>query len=446
MSRLHAPLDPRVVEHMARQQRALQAFAPGAVDMRTGQPMRVPPIPPRGERPRGGRGATVVVGSVYSSSKDQNDCDIRCDGEADDVQIQAACDYCEDIGGGRVLLASPYFSLAGTVTVPDWVIVEGGGLGDTVWMEVEDGVTAFSLEGDSSGLRNLSLRGLGTTELGIYFTPATGSSGIAVVGTRLDLLLDHVWIEKFATAIDFSDVLDGFLIEHCHITDVDVGIDASKATADRGRILHNRIVDAETAIIALGFETRVAHNQLTDHDIGIRCGGSLTNVSYNELDAGVGVGTGISVESNGFLTSQVRVSFNDVYDVEGKAIAVDQGNTIVIGNNVQNHTLGGSGDHCIYIDAAECTVSNNYVDEWADDPAATWDAIHLTANADRSEVTNNDADGTANNRSGVRVSAGCTNALVALNRIRGAAAVVSDAGTGTRLNFDGGAGNWNRAL
>jgi hypothetical protein len=55
-----------------------------------------------------GRAATIVIAASDSTADEKAQADLVCDGIADNVEIQAAIDACESIGGGKILITGHF--------------------------------------------------------------------------------------------------------------------------------------------------------------------------------------------------------------------------------------------------------------------------------------------------------------------------------------------------
>lgn len=393
------------------------------------QPLTQAPAP--AQQPSPGRGATVVVSTIWASDKEQRNADIVCDGVDDHVQIAAACDYCDSAGGGVVQLLGPYFVIGATVTVHQWVNLQGTGI-EATYLEVADGITGFSLE-QASRLSDVWLVGLGTTPCGE--DAVNGSSGSAVTaGTFDDAQILRVRIEAFVNGIYRCGA---GVIADCVIADCDNGIhgDASYGLA---RVRSNQLYDCVTAIFSADAgRPEILDNYILGCTDGIDVGCDESIVARNHIE-GYDSGYGVRVRNTAPWSIVTGNHVRDAligYSFEGQQC-----------HGIGNSALGIS-QHGAQLSGNESQFCEGRIISAATTGTNLYDGINVTG--DRCVVTNNMLDLSNNNpRAGVRVEAAADKTRVALNRVNiaGAGVILSDAGTNTRKNFDGSANDWNVGL
>jgi len=121
-----------------------------------------------------------------------------CDGVADDVEIQAACDYVNALGGGEVILLQGQFETTVQVDISANTLFRGIGFGSILNYTTIVGIVNWCLNvtGNSVQIRDLKItvpNGVGTAN--------TRPSLIGAANVS-DLYIDEVWLVQDPTAAD----------------------------------------------------------------------------------------------------------------------------------------------------------------------------------------------------------------------------------------------------
>lgn len=424
-----------------RHDRALsRAGGLGTLGGRLHQAQPTPPPPPPGRQPSPGRGHTVAVSTIWASDKERKSGDIGCDGVDDQVQIQAAIDYCDSIGGGTVRLLGPYFVFdAAGVTLPPYVYLVGNGMYST-WIDVGGDFDAITVAGSFTARAGV----IGLTMAGPF--PAAGRGVVVNSGA---LLLDHVQLDYFDRAVEHGAGGDGYEIVNCRLGGVgntfgenNVGIyavgpsssdlryrviDSSIGALEEGMYIggstgEDTLVSRSTILAPRGvrvgssnrgprFYDSAFHGDYTDDGIttdGSNTVGIVARCKFSSFRRGLYcVGSGARILDNDFeLTAQEAIfSYSD-----GATI---RGNRVYAPSYLNNNLYDG-----IYSDGDDVLIMENEIAGFGGGGGLPRYSLNL-------DVSN------AARYYGNTIGAGATGA-------------VNDAGIGNQPNLDGSANDWNR--
>ena len=115
--------------------------------------------------------------------------DYKCDGTADEVQIQAAIDYIASTGGGEVWLTSGTYDIGNTVTIKSNVVLTGNGSNPILNINIPTTSKMIILGGENTSLKSVSISGTG------YNMAAYNSS--VVFSTDINTVIDNVQFYGF---------------------------------------------------------------------------------------------------------------------------------------------------------------------------------------------------------------------------------------------------------
>jgi hypothetical protein len=233
--------------------------------------------------------ASVPVTMVAASDASFKACALatyRCDGTADDEEIQAAIDALPS-GGGKVQLSEGTFNTAATVTVSPNQRLEGQG--KATILKAQSGLNAAVIDSPSGQasryieLVNFKIDGNRANN--------TSGRGVSLISPR-NCLLKGLWIvETDEEAIKLAGV-DGTLgwynwITECEVDQCDEGINIA-GFCEQNWITSNLI----TFVVGKGIFCeanldKIAFNnldQIAGFSILVEFGGGLHDILYNKID------------------------------------------------------------------------------------------------------------------------------------------------------------------
>lgn len=320
------------------------------------------------------REATITVSQDPDYSGD-----FVCDGAADEVEIQAAIDYVQALGGGIVFIQQGEYEIASTISLAGYITLKGTGVGFTGFatlLNLADGADCvlLDLKGEDAGVsRSVALKDIW---FGGNATNQTGNFDL-VDFTSLRTLgyIDHCYFQLASR--------DGLLVRSCVITNCrfmnnyrrginaitdnyiafnefpsnahHVDYDSANSggiysSTGNNHIISNSIYNSTfgsgiTCFNASGdiiIGNRVSANNWT----GIALTGATksivsNNTVYNNSQRGVGSVYGISLSGS----SEIIITGNHCYDDQGTPtqdsgilVAGDSDDNIITENNCENNT------------------------------------------------------------------------------------------------------------
>lgn len=372
----------------------------------------------------------------------------KCDGTADDVEIQQAIASLPAQGGEVVLLVGTYLTDT-AITIPDNVVVRGQGPG-TVVRKVTDaggGTTdgVFENSDSVSGNSNLIIRdmsiyaGTGVDTSAIFWDNVTigliagitaieAGDGVNFAGREAvraqncdRVLIENSELGGFSDSVRFGGFSTGTptidsVIQNCQI--YGAGNDAVTMSSDsqRIRIMNNRMDQpGSNAIEVNGSECLVSGNVVVDGGIdGIDVAGSsnlivdntilVTLAGYTTHGIDVG-GNGNVIRGNSIIGQTPSicpdtgievgggyniVSNNNISTVLFDAIDAAAGTEIqILGNAIYDFGVASSGEHAgIRTSSFNTIIANNRITQQTDN-GATLNGIEVVSGADYSQVVGN---------------------------------------------------------
>jgi hypothetical protein len=149
------------------------------------------------------KGPVFIVAS--STSVYPSLADYVCDGSNDEVQIQAAINAANAVGGGKVFLLEGQFNIADTIKVYHEIIIEGSGPNATILQATTDLGAKYMFAYDSSSEEEVFIvkefsvfggRDLGTPNTDAFFNQGAGS------GRVKDIYIINMNIMRFGSIVN----------------------------------------------------------------------------------------------------------------------------------------------------------------------------------------------------------------------------------------------------
>lgn len=411
-----------------------------------------------------GRGATLIVAASDASAQSIAQADYWADGTDDEVEIQAAIDALEVIGGGEVRLTEGLFIIEGVppaqpqystiIVLKENVSIVGSG--SATILKLVDGYND-----NTAGI-------IGNSEWPVTY------GNIRIANLKIDGNKANTALLNAAIFLAQSDdfIVEGVLIVDCDgsgiqlqflpgrakvmnntVLDSGIGIYVDQGTSGKGRVISGNVVkDNVFANIWIDYSS---YNTVTGNiSIGSRYGIELTrSSSFNTIvgnaidsatsdgiiiDAEIFTGFGIGAQNN-------IISGNTIYNSGTNGIriintpstdpAVAQNDYNIITDN----TITRSGRHGISLVSDNNLISDNLIYESSSGTDVTYDGIYLDAEADYNVIINNviRQGALANQpRYGINISAASNdNNIVRGNDLydSGQTANLSDSGTLTHI-------------
>ena len=406
-------------------------------------------------------GSEAYVG--FDSCKDMFTNYWYCDGIADDVQINAALNYVNGLGGGDVLLEGATFTLADSIVIPgdsihlhgdgantlldgdallatehaiiisgvfhahlsDFVIQTNGGGGlVTHCIFIEDGSNSFHIEhinvldSDDNGIH---IEGTDMANGHIHFCSITGIDGNGIYvnmdggETMTSLHVEDCTITDIGGAGVFMDASAGNLfsvIDGNTIADT-AGIGIFLDDSANAQVVGNTILStALSGIHVLGSDFMNIADNIVDtcarHGIFFdQVDNSLIDGNMcNNNDSG-DTGTYHGIHTDGSSTDNL-ITGNQTVANHGHGIWAEGVRNTVEGNIVTENDLDG-----IRITSGDCLVNSNRVLDNSQDAAGTYHGILLMGSADRCIVSGNHIDGFGDSQEdGIHLNNGATDVLI----------------------------------
>lgn len=265
----------------------------------------------------------LVVGTSTAGWM-ESDCDYLCDGQEDEVEIQAAVNALPAEGGTIVLLEGTYDLLDWVVVEKDRVEIRGAGPAVTIDSNVAVPLsTAFNLKGNYCALRNIRL-------LGGRLSGAWYQEGIQIEGSHCTV--DSVVIEDAAQSIIIKSTGSWATVQNCTMPAC-FTCDASYLRLLNNCFERNLIQDAinATNTVSIGATCyRCIGNFIDGHSL--ICTGSYGVIADNDV-VGPEDGAAILLQGKQLLChDNVAAFFNDAATYTGKTIQITGTDCIVTGN------------------------------------------------------------------------------------------------------------------
>ncbi len=146
------------------------------------------------------RTATKVVAASNSSDLGKKQADYACDGTDDQVEIQAAIDAVDAVGGGCVLLLEGNYSISDTIDVASNLIIRG--MGTNTILTLADGVDDKHMFSNIELPRSRTHLTIENLRMEGNFANTVGSSG--------GIFFEHSGVEQ---------AVDHFTLRNCYIRD-----------------------------------------------------------------------------------------------------------------------------------------------------------------------------------------------------------------------------------
>jgi parallel beta-helix repeat protein len=349
------------------------------------------------------RTATFVVAA--SDSDHRYDCDLRCDGTADDVQINAALTAG---AGGKVVLLEGNYQITANIVVPASTHFSGMGKGTILTTTDAVGITNMVvINGNNVTISDMKL------VLGAGAGDAGTRPNVIYADTRTNLLLENLWIYGDQTVADdaalarqngiyFTATTDSKVINCIVENNKKSGINLA-GSSDSNLVSGNRI----TACVSAGIEVRGSEY---NNAVANRCYANLTGIAnYTDADYNTYVGnTCIGNTTSGiYLNAGVHnQAVGNTCNVNGIGISCTTATySNITGNACDNNTGNG-----IILTADYATVTGNMI--WS--AGGTNPAIEATS-VDYCIVSGNSCFGTG---AGISCSA-MTNSAITGNIVQG---------------------------
>ncbi|MBU1067881.1 right-handed parallel beta-helix repeat-containing protein [Patescibacteria group bacterium] len=295
-----------------------------------------------------GRNATLVVAASDASDLSKAQADYICDGAADDVEIQAAIDALP-AGGGLIHLSEGNYLLSATITLDDYVILEGSGWNtiikaknafgniDCIATVSKTGVHVRNLQVDGNFANN-PRAGSNDDQNGIHFNGCTHSSaeytyvhdmpdnGLATSSSSTEISFDHNRVEDCHWK--------GIMVwegKRCSVSNNHVkgtNIVVEYLSAEENIIIGNVIENAGTAsasgvaiwVVAPTFELTICANVIKNSaDDGIRLSGGANPlrgvvISNNIIVDAATKGIRFYHDGGGLAIASVTINSNYIYN------------------------------------------------------------------------------------------------------------------------------------
>lgn len=418
------------------------------------------------------REATLVVAASDSLTKSA---DYRCDGTADEVQIQAAIDALP-ASGGRVLLLDGTFNIAQStnVNIPSDTTLEGQGdttilqkvgsdAGDKILnipattgshrsditiknmkLDIQDpAVASNQIHGtyiDRLNIENVTVTAGLTNKKGkVYILHSTYVNIRNCNFIASSLQVSGEVTEGDDTTIDSTDIL----CSGC--TFQDVGVTSIGNMSNRWRIIGNSIIRCAESGIDISYSPDAIITGNTFHTIAENAvysqGGRKIVIADNvvvDANKGFTLENGLGIGSD--VPGKVIINNNEIYNTTLQGIsAIGVSKVSILGNQIIV-----CGSHGILLNlktvnstdffSDECIIQGNYVFDFGN--AGSSRGIYLLE-ADNCKIVDNvvDGDGGSDADYGISLNSECVDNVVRHNRIIGCdVLLLDDNGTGTMID------------
>ena len=386
---------------------------------------------------RGPIEGTYLVAASDARAEIREVADFRCDGVADQVEINAAWQAIEDlnIGGGRVVLSAGTFSITDKVTVntgqTEPGVMIGAGQGATLIHMASGSAAAAVRVRAGATVRDFSILVDGSTVLTTGALELTEGDAQAF---SIDISTDDeqgIWIKgprsrveacRIATVADGEDGIyvhaDAFdtILTGNHITQTrqhGIFIDGdSGGTPENTQILGNRIINPSR-------QTAATYD-------GIHMEGPFPADSLGPLIDG----NTIYKDSGGDFRDGILIAAANVVDVT------------VVGNTIGD----GVGRKAINADGVRCHVGSNRmiggIDVGGDDNHIVGNTVAIVNDSDNGIVVGGDRNSIMDNKVfpqsgsdpavGLEVESGATDNVIGINDLVQTTTPITDAGTDTQ--------------
>lgn len=292
------------------------------------------------------RTSTYVIAA--SDSKNRYDCDLRCNGADDDVQIQAAIDALPAVGGNVTLLEGNY-DIAASVDLVSNLVLDLG----VAQLTLANGVNSTMLDADAKS----NIKILGGILEGNKLNQTSGH-GISIFNASHDVEIDGVTVNNvYWFGIVFWDSYNG-LVHHCTVDapggDGIVGHRTAAGDVYNLVISNNLVSNCDGTGGPVESYEGIACDDGA-HDIVIE-----GNVIWDS-DEGIDIATHSGLPACYNITIADNIITNVVYlgiGVGVDAAATTRGRNIIIeGNIIDTHT----NDNAISVTGGvdEVTIANN---------------------------------------------------------------------------------------
>jgi len=319
--------------------------------------------------------ATAFVG--FDTTKEHFNNYFLCSGAADDVEINAAIDYVEALGGGRVVLLEGNYSIDATIDIiGDRVTLQGQGGGTTITATGDfDAIYAhgaatgdrrrylsfrdFRVIGPASGSgTGLHLHWINDSEIYNVYAASFGDNGIWVeVCFYINVLNCHTY-QNQTVGIRAGANAEHCTVENCHSVEDERGIQWM------GNVMHifDCTVEACTGTYAI---YAGQHANVIGCHIDMAEGSGIAADSYSTI-----VGNNVKhcenyfIHVNGWGISCVgnHLHHPNIAGVIG--IYVDDDDNTIVGNTLWQMGLTYGTSSGIQLNSADdCVVSNNNIYE-----------------------------------------------------------------------------------
>mgnify|MGYP001610463590 CR=1 FL=1 len=361
------------------------------------------------------RESTYIVAASDAPAHVIAQADYKCDGVADNVQIQAAIDALPAAGGGKIRLTQGTFNLAAALTAGGNTFLEGAGIESTT-ISVADNVNGIVISEASTyggGVKDLTLKVEGAAVIGISVSgvwkscleslkieakTASYATGIRILSAAYLASIRNCRIIGFTT-YGINLAANGCVVDNCDL----IGISGSKdiyveSTAQGCKILNNWLESASGRDVR-HIQTEASYTIIygnaidgmyTAASIGVYIVGAGARnclVVGNTFDFSKGVGIQIDttagesniIASNTFSTTtdsnailvaknNQTIDGNNIYisvaDLGTAAVYLGaNAHDIVVSNNTIKNTLANP-DYGIYVGGLRAVIKGNIIDKW----------------------------------------------------------------------------------
>lgn len=377
------------------------------------------------------RTATFVVAAA--DSVHEYDVDYRCDGAADQVEIQAAIDALAN--GGTVVLLEGNFSTSATIEIGTGIRLIGQGHKTIITLANDSDCVMIQNKDVTNGNQDFSIENLQLDANGVNQSdnvdegdkPRDLRQAIRIRGTstsskRFSLLNCYIHDVRHGTAVSWRG--DDWLIQGNIFYNNGVAASAHKCdhvytNGNRGRIIGNSLnTCTDTGIASEQGEgiTITGNTVKTAAMIGIGVGNGATDVAISGntiINITAATGRGIFVQpAGGDPVKRIAITGNTIRGVLDRGISVDSVSEVTIsGNLLEDCDKYG----IIFIDSTHGTIAGNWIEGTASGTAI------IVEDSDYISVTGNTMRTTETLTASCRgiLAMGATNVVISSNVIKG---------------------------
>lgn len=278
--------------------------------------------------------ATIVVAASNSLTPTLADLAYRCDGVADEVEINNAIAAVIAVGGGSVVLLDGTFNLAAPINIRSYVMIIGQGKATILFPTANMTACIYcNVQIYQYTILDLQINGnrAAVTVFGIYITPPGAGTRFAhgiIANCHIHSADYGIYTINHAYSLIFSNTLGGFSVAGVGLVNNLDGI----------------VCDVQTQ------DTLILNNHCMSNS---RHGIHLLGTAYHCIIIG-----------------------NHCSHNLGHGIYIDGSNNVIISSNAVSQNTGAG----IYVVGSECTVVSNICNLNDENRTASYDGIYIVGN------------------------------------------------------------------